>query len=74
MEVVTAFIERAKEVNNIINAVVEDRYLEALEEAKQVDKLLQESENTDALKKGKPFLGVPFTTKESNEVKGNIFN
>ncbi|XP_029038887.1 fatty-acid amide hydrolase 2-like [Osmia bicornis bicornis] len=72
VEVVTAFIERAKEVNDIINAVVEDRYLEALEEAKQVDKLLQESENTDALKKEKPFLGVPFTTKESNEAKGML--
>ncbi|XP_003704919.2 fatty-acid amide hydrolase 2 [Megachile rotundata] len=72
VEVVTAFIERAKEVNGIINAVVEDRYSEALEEAKQVDQLLQKLENTDSLKKEKPFLGVPFTTKESNEAKGML--
>ncbi|XP_017752741.1 PREDICTED: fatty-acid amide hydrolase 2-like [Eufriesea mexicana] len=68
LEVVTAFIERAKEVNGIINAVVEDRYSEALEEAKEVDKLLQTLQYSDSLKE-KPLLGVPFTTKESNEAK-----
>ncbi|XP_076751639.1 fatty-acid amide hydrolase 2 [Xylocopa sonorina] len=72
VEVVTAFIERAKEVNKIINAVVEDRYADALEEAKEVDKLLEKMENVDAIKKEKPFLGVPFTTKESNEAKGML--
>ncbi|PBC26567.1 Fatty-acid amide hydrolase [Apis cerana cerana] len=72
LEVVTAFIERAKEVNEIINAVVEDRYSDALEEAKEIDKLLQTLENTDLIKEKKPFLGVPFTTKESNEAKGML--
>ncbi|KAK1120226.1 hypothetical protein K0M31_012593 [Melipona bicolor] len=70
VEVVTAFIERAKEVNEIINAVVEDRYSDALEEAKEVDKFLQTLENSDLIKEKKPLLGVPFTTKESNEAKG----
>ncbi|XP_043524701.1 fatty-acid amide hydrolase 2-A-like isoform X2 [Frieseomelitta varia] len=75
VEVVTAFIERAKEVNEIINAVVEDRYSDALEEAKEVDKFLQTLENSDLIKEKKPFLGVPFTTKESNEAKGqNVMN
>lgn len=74
LEVVTAFIERAKEVNGILNAVVEDRYSEALEEAKEVDLLLQILENTDSIKEKKPFLGVPFTTKESNEAKGNFID
>ena len=72
VEVVTAFIERAKEVNELINAVVEDRYSDALEEAKEVDKFLQTLENSDLIKEKKPFLGVPFTTKESNEAKGNF--
>lgn len=69
LEVVTAFIERAKEVNGIIHAVVEDRYSEALEEAKEVDERLKTMEITDTLKEQLPFLGVPFTTKESHEVK-----
>ncbi|XP_033184493.1 fatty-acid amide hydrolase 2 isoform X1 [Bombus vancouverensis nearcticus] len=69
VEVVTAFINRAKEVNGIINAIVEDRYSDALEEAKEVDKFLQTLENIDSIKDKKPFLGVPFTTKESNEAK-----
>nr|XP_033337006.1 fatty-acid amide hydrolase 2-like [Megalopta genalis] len=72
LEVVTAFIERAKEVNGLINAVVEDRFSDALEEAKEVDKLLEKSQNVDEIKKEKPFLGVPFTTKESNEAKGML--
>ncbi|KAK9295004.1 hypothetical protein QLX08_010540 [Tetragonisca angustula] len=72
VEIVTAFIERAKEVNEIINAVVEDRYSDALEEAKEVDKFLQTLENSDLIKEKKPFLGVPFTTKESNEAKGML--
>lgn len=72
LEVVTAFIERAKEVNGLINAVVEDRYSEALDEAKEVDKFLEKQQNVDEIKKDKPFLGVPFTTKESNEAKGML--
>lgn len=71
-EVVKIFIDRAKEVNKIINAVVEDRYHDALEEAKEVDKLLQTQENIDDIKVKKPFLGIPFTTKESIEAKGNV--
>lgn len=71
-EVVKIFIDRAKEVNKIINAVVEDRYHDALEEAKEVDKLLQTQENIDDIKVKKPFLGIPFTTKESIEAKGML--
>ena len=70
--VVTAFTDRAKEINSVINAVVEDRYINALEEAKKVDILIQKCENIDVIKEKKPFLGVPFTTKESIEAKGNI--
>ncbi|KAK2585700.1 hypothetical protein KPH14_010313 [Odynerus spinipes] len=69
-EVVKAFIERCKEVNGLINAIVEDRYEDAIQEAKEVDKLIEDCKDPSTLKETKPFLGVPFTTKESNEAKG----
>ncbi|XP_051172930.1 fatty-acid amide hydrolase 2-like isoform X2 [Leptopilina boulardi] len=70
-EVVKAFIERCKEVNTIINAVANERFQDAIGEAKKVDEFLKD-ENVDRemLKEKKPFLGVPFTMKESNTVKG----
>lgn len=68
-EVVQAFIDRCKEVNGLLNAVVDERYEEAIKEAKEVDKLLKGNADPEILKKTKPFLGVPFTTKESNEAK-----
>ncbi|XP_012224178.1 fatty-acid amide hydrolase 2 [Linepithema humile] len=71
-EVVKAFIKRCKEVNSLINAVVEDRYIDAIEEAKQVDTKIKEGIDLEKIKITQPFLGVPFTTKESNRVKGLI--
>ncbi|XP_014487209.1 PREDICTED: fatty-acid amide hydrolase 2-B-like, partial [Dinoponera quadriceps] len=70
-EVVRAYIERIKEVNPYLNAVVEDRYKIALAEAKNCDRLL-EAGNVDIekLKKQKPLFGIPFTVKESIPVKG----
>lgn len=54
-----------------MNAVVEDRYLEAIEEAKQVDILLnQPNTNIEKIAIEKPLLGVPVTIKESCAVKG----
>lgn len=69
-EVVTAFIERCKEVNGLINAIVEERYEDAIAEARNVDLFIEKFQNPSTLKETKPFLGVPFTTKESNEAKG----
>ncbi|XP_011154608.1 fatty-acid amide hydrolase 2-B [Harpegnathos saltator] len=70
-DVVRTYIERIKEVNPYINAVVDDRYEEALAEAKNCDALLK-SGNVDivALKKQKPLYGVPLTIKEACPVKG----
>ncbi|EFN87923.1 Fatty-acid amide hydrolase 2 [Harpegnathos saltator] len=69
-DVVRTYIERIKEVNPYINAVVDDRYEEALAEAKNCDALLK-SGNVDivALKKQKPLYGVPLTIKEACPVK-----
>ena len=69
-EIVKAYIERCKEVNDLINAVVECRYLDAIEEAKAVDAMIEKGVDLEKIRITQPFLGVPFTTKESNRVKG----
>lgn len=69
--VVKAFITRIKEVNIIINAMVDTRYEDAIREAQQVDELIACCEKSEEqLKEETPFLGVPYTTKECFEVKG----
>lgn len=58
-------------MNPIINAIVADRYDDALFEAKEVDKFLAETTKTeDEIANDKPLLGVPVTIKESCSVKG----
>lgn len=69
-EIVRAYIERCKEVNGLINAIVESRYSDAIEEAKAVDATIEKCVDLEKIKITQPFLGVPFTTKESNRVKG----
>ena len=72
-EVVTAFIERIKAVNPIINCAVGDRFVLALEEARKVDQLIQAGEkDEDTLELETPFLGVPFTIKDCFSVKGLV--
>lgn len=71
-KVVRTFIERAKEVNKIINAITEDRFEAALVEAKNADIFMSQSDSNWQLIQGKPFFGVPFTTKESNAVEGML--
>ncbi|EZA54716.1 hypothetical protein DMN91_006814 [Ooceraea biroi] len=71
-EVVRTYIERCKEVNGLINAIVQDRYDDAIKEAKAVDDIIEKSTDPEKLKVTQPFLGVPFTTKESNRAKGLI--
>ncbi|XP_045451334.1 fatty-acid amide hydrolase 2-like [Melitaea cinxia] len=67
-ELVLALIERIKQVNPILNAIVADRFEGALEEAREIDRRISDGITDDLLKK--PFLGVPFTTKESQAIKG----
>lgn len=60
-----------KEVNPIVNCFVEDRFEDALMEAREADKLILSGKMTeDELIKEKPFLGVPFSTKDCIAVKG----
>lgn len=73
VQVLHSFIERIKEINPLLNCVVANRFDEALKESQAADELIRSgtlSENDLAL--NKPFLGVPFTTKDCIAVKGMI--
>ncbi|XP_058453043.1 fatty-acid amide hydrolase 2-B-like [Malaya genurostris] len=70
-DVVRAYIERIREVNPLINAVVEERFTAALEEARKVDEMIANMQ-TIWLIKTYPLLGVPFTVKESCSLKGAV--
>lgn len=56
-EVVLTFIDRIKEVNPVINALVDDRFEEALEEARELDKAIECNAITEIDFQEKPFLG-----------------
>lgn len=74
-EVMRAYIRRIREVNPLINAVIDERFAEAIEEAKLVDKRVEEELSGERNKSypsiyQQPLLGVPFTCKDSFKVKG----
>ncbi|MDY7043317.1 amidase family protein [Virgibacillus sp. M23] len=64
LEIVSVYIEKQKQINPIINAVVENRYVEALQQAKELDMFLKNNEPLS------PLFGVPISVKESIHVKG----
>lgn len=74
-QLVKAYIERIKEVNPHINAVVQDRFEEALADAKRADDLIFKCANSQLsqLYARYPLLGIPFTVKESCGLKGKIY-
>ncbi|XP_031338764.1 fatty-acid amide hydrolase 2-B-like isoform X1 [Photinus pyralis] len=72
--VVRAYISRVKNVNPILNAVMEDRFEIAIQEAKLVDiSLMATNLNLNEVKNNSPLLGVPITIKESIAVE-NLSN
>jgi fatty acid amide hydrolase 2 len=72
-DAVQAYITRIKEVNPYLNAVVEDRFADAVRDAKEADRLITSHSKTEQeIEKETPLLGVPFTVKESCAVKGCI--
>ncbi|KAH8297455.1 hypothetical protein KR044_012078 [Drosophila immigrans] len=73
VQVLESFIRRVKEVNPLLNCVVDQRYDEALKEAAAADELIKSGQYTvDQLAEQKPFLGVPITTKDCIAVKGML--
>ncbi|XP_026321345.1 fatty-acid amide hydrolase 2-A [Hyposmocoma kahamanoa] len=71
VEVLEACIRRIKDVNSVLNCFVEDRFELAMKEAKEADELVRSGiKSTEILEQEKPFLGVPFTTKDCIAVKG----
>lgn len=74
VQVMSSFIQRCQEVNSTFNIVVDERYEEALSEAKEADELIKSGKFTEEeLAKDKPFLGVPISTKDAIMVKGKSF-
>ena len=64
LEVLQAYIDHVNKVKPSINAIVEDRFTQALEEAEQLD------EQFDLILDKGPLFGVPISVKESFHVKG----
>ncbi|XP_076281890.1 fatty-acid amide hydrolase 2 isoform X1 [Lasioglossum baleicum] len=64
--VVQSYIDRIKEIQPVLNCVVEDRFEDALTEARKCDELLRSGNapSPEVLAEEKPFFGVPFTTKD----------
>ncbi|XP_047535147.1 fatty-acid amide hydrolase 2 [Vanessa atalanta] len=70
VDVVEACIRRIKDINPIVNCFVENRFELALQEAKKADEIVRSGTKTvEQLLQEKPFLGVPFTTKDCVAVK-----
>lgn len=70
-EIMRAYVEHAENVNKITNAIVEQRFQNALQEAIEVDKKLKESTKSAAeMEAETPLLGVPVSIKESIMVEG----
>lgn len=71
VQVLDSFVARIGEVNPLLNCVVADRFEEARKEARAADELIESGAiPLDKLAEEKPFLGVPFTTKDCIPVKG----
>lgn len=71
-QVVNAYINRMIEVNPVLNGVVDGPFLEALDEAQQIDERISKGLISEEEFSEKPFLGVPFTTKDSTAVGGKL--
>lgn len=70
-----AYVSHATQVNNVLNAIVEDRFEQALQEARDIDKFIASNAKTEEeILKETPLLGIPITVKESLMVKGSSTN
>lgn len=71
-QVIRCYIKRIEEVNPIINAVVDNRFNLAIEEAKEIDTNIKRARDGsgDSAILDLPLLGVPITIKENVLLKG----
>lgn len=70
-QIVRAYVLRCRDVNPLLNAIVQERYQAAIREAHEVDQaLLRRGRTKEELERETPLLGVPITVKESVAVKG----
>jgi len=70
-EVVRAFIDRARVVQFYLNAIIDERFDDAIRDAQAIDEFLKTTSlSEEELAKQKPLLGLPFTTKDSVQVSG----
>lgn len=61
-------------MNPLLNAIVEDRFDAAIQEAREIDNFLNTTTmDEDSLASEKPLLGLPITVKESIAVQGACF-
>lgn len=68
---VRACIDRMIEVNGLLNAVVDSRYADALNEARMVDQLIRSGSLSESqMAQELPLLGIPFTAKEALLIQG----
>ncbi|XP_072155686.1 fatty-acid amide hydrolase 2 [Bemisia tabaci] len=73
--IVRAFIVRCREVNPVLNAISENRFCNAIDEAHTIDQMIDSGVKTEEeLERDTPLLGVPFTVKESCGLKGMRFS
>ncbi|KAK7580759.1 hypothetical protein V9T40_001388 [Parthenolecanium corni] len=73
-EVVSAFADRCRLANGLVNAIIDQRFEEALRDARRVDTALRaDTDNISALCATKPLLGLAVTVKENCRVKGMKF-
>lgn len=70
--VVNAYINRIIETNPIINAIIDGPFMEALDAATKIDERIANGLISAEEFSEKPFLGVPFTTKDSTAVGGKL--
>ncbi|KAH9378075.1 hypothetical protein HPB48_022570 [Haemaphysalis longicornis] len=68
--VIQAYQRRVREVDPLVNAVVDERFEAALEDARAADQLVRQTASPEELERTKPLLGVPFITKNSVMVRG----
>ncbi|KAI2811730.1 Fatty-acid amide hydrolase 2 [Blomia tropicalis] len=78
-DLVKAYVDRCRKINGDLNAIVDDNYEEALREAREVDERVQRELNGERQPNEPsihefPFLGVPFTTKNSIQVKDKTWS